>query len=459
MVEGKFDLNMEEVLESWEPSDAVREIIANALDEHVLSESKEPEIYKQDNTWYVRDFGRGLKYEHLTQSENQEKLNNPDKVIGKFGVGLKDSLATLHRHGVNVKINSPHGAFEVTESPKSGFEDISTLHVKVSEPEKDIEGTEVVLDGILDEDMKDAKSNFLKYADAKLVESTPYGEVYRDWNDSSCIYVTGLKVAEEDEFLYSYNISNTTKKIRDALNRERSNVGRTAYTPRVKKILKSCESSDVFRQLTENLQNLSDGNACEELSWKPVQLRAVKIMNAMDDVVFVTADERTQNTDIIEDAESEVGDTLTIPSNLRQKMKGEKDINGDKLKNLDAYKKERQDSFEFSFVNEEELTPEERDVWNLKSDIFELISKPDGYEVLVSEQIRPSSKTGATGLHQGSENRIIIRRDVLKDEKDFIGTLLHEVAHATSGHIDQTREFETELTDYLGELGYLATKN
>ena len=31
--------------------------------------------------------GRGLKYEHLTQNENQEKLKNPTKVIGKFGVG------------------------------------------------------------------------------------------------------------------------------------------------------------------------------------------------------------------------------------------------------------------------------------------------------------------------------------------------------------------------------------
>ena len=43
-----------------------------------------------EGVWHIRDFGRGLKYEHLTQNESQEKLQNPGRVIGKFGVGLKD---------------------------------------------------------------------------------------------------------------------------------------------------------------------------------------------------------------------------------------------------------------------------------------------------------------------------------------------------------------------------------
>jgi hypothetical protein len=136
MVKGKFDLNMEDVLEAWEPSDAIREIIANALDEMILSDTKEPDIYKQNDKWYIRDYGRGLGYENLTQSEDEEKLNNPDKVIGKFGVGLKDSLATLHRNGIDVKIHSNHGYFTIEKAPKSGFEDISTIHVNVSEPKK-----------------------------------------------------------------------------------------------------------------------------------------------------------------------------------------------------------------------------------------------------------------------------------------------------------------------------------
>ena len=82
----KFDLNIEEVLEDWEVYHALREIISNALDEQILSKTKDMEITKDGDRIKIRDFGRGLKYEHLTQNEDQEKLKNPGLVIGKFGV-------------------------------------------------------------------------------------------------------------------------------------------------------------------------------------------------------------------------------------------------------------------------------------------------------------------------------------------------------------------------------------
>ena len=43
-----FDLNIEQVLENWSKADALREIIANALDEQVLSNTKTIDIYKDD---------------------------------------------------------------------------------------------------------------------------------------------------------------------------------------------------------------------------------------------------------------------------------------------------------------------------------------------------------------------------------------------------------------------------
>ena len=87
----KFDLNIEKILENWEIHHAIREIIANALDEQFLTKTNEVKIFKTGNSWIIRDFGRGLKYTHLTQNENQEKLNSTS-VIGKFGIGLKDAL-------------------------------------------------------------------------------------------------------------------------------------------------------------------------------------------------------------------------------------------------------------------------------------------------------------------------------------------------------------------------------
>lgn len=87
----EFDLNIEKILESWEIYHAVREIIANALDEQVLSQTSDIQIVKMTDGWHIIDFGRGLNYHHLTQNESEEKINN-DKLIGRFGVGLKTLL-------------------------------------------------------------------------------------------------------------------------------------------------------------------------------------------------------------------------------------------------------------------------------------------------------------------------------------------------------------------------------
>ena len=69
----------------------------------------------------TRDFGRGLQIEHFTLNENQEKLNAPYVVIGKFGVGLKDALATFHRKGIVVLIISSFG--------KTSFYNIFSSHI------------------------------------------------------------------------------------------------------------------------------------------------------------------------------------------------------------------------------------------------------------------------------------------------------------------------------------------
>lgn len=90
------DLNSEKVLDGWSVSHAVRELIANALDEHVLSRTPPIEISKRVETeWRIRDFGRGFRHTHLTQNENPEKRRHEGEVIGRFGVGLQDALAVL----------------------------------------------------------------------------------------------------------------------------------------------------------------------------------------------------------------------------------------------------------------------------------------------------------------------------------------------------------------------------
>ena len=115
-------------MENWTVAHAIREIIANALDEQVITGTKAIEIYQDaGGVWHIRDFGRGIQYQHLTQNENEEKQMNMH-LIGKFGVGLKDALATFNRHDIEVAITSRYGYITIGQSAKHGFSDITTLH-------------------------------------------------------------------------------------------------------------------------------------------------------------------------------------------------------------------------------------------------------------------------------------------------------------------------------------------
>jgi hypothetical protein len=61
----EFDLNIERVLENWTAAHALREIIANALDEHALTGSAEPTIYKDGNgAWHIRAAPRNCPSSH-----------------------------------------------------------------------------------------------------------------------------------------------------------------------------------------------------------------------------------------------------------------------------------------------------------------------------------------------------------------------------------------------------------
>jgi hypothetical protein len=153
-----FDLNVEKVLEHWSVAFAIRELIANALDEQALTRTREPAIFKDDaGYWHIADAGRGIRYEHLTQNENAEKRSHP-AVIGQFGMGLKDALAVFDRRGAGVAIYSPHAVITTGRRPKEGFPDVVTLHALVAPPADPRQvGSHIVLSGVTDEDVEEAR--------------------------------------------------------------------------------------------------------------------------------------------------------------------------------------------------------------------------------------------------------------------------------------------------------------
>lgn len=453
----EFDLNIEKILENWEVYHAIREIIANALDEQILTNTKDISIYKSnDGWWHIIDFGRGLNYHHLTQNENEEKLTN-DKLIGRFGVGLKDALATLYRHGIKVQIISKYGIITLKEASKSGFDDIITLHAQIAPPQNpNMVGTDFCLLGCNVDDIEKAKSLFLTISGKNILEKNAYGEVIENSTNTADIYINGVKVAEESNFLFSYNITSLTAQLKKALNRERTNVGRSAYTGRIKDILKACSSEKVIDALVEDLQQFGSGNRHDELSWNDIAMHASIKMNQLHkDTTFVTTSDLQNKPSLIDEMQRSGYNPVVVPDNIISKME---DYNtgaksGETLTTANQYIKDEKERFVPVEIDINALTVYEKEVYNITDSILKLIGgKPKNVKkIVIVEKIYESELFNETlGLWIAGENKILIKRKQLKSLEQYAGTLLHECAHAISGADDVSRDFELKLTEIIG---------
>lgn len=443
-----FDLNIEQVLEHWEPEHAVREIIANALDEQILTNSKEIKIYKTGNDWHIRDYGRGIQYSHFTQNENKEKIESPS-LIGKFGVGLKDALAVFYRKGIQIKIDSKYAHITLKKANKAGFE-IETLHALFDvAKDTNMVGTDFVISGISDDAINKAKAMFLCFnQNAKLLENTSYGQVYSCGDSIPIIYINGVQVAIEDNFLFSYNITNINSKIKKALNRERTNVGRTAYSETVKNILRQCKSESVLLTLMDDLKNTMSGTNCVESGWVDIANYAAVTLNKSNNVVFMTPYKRANLTnkevEILNQSEKTL---IMVTDNVYSKI--EETVN-----TFETIYKEYSDTFNYKFVSYESLTPAENKVFNLKENIISFLKRHNykyGAQIKISETIKVDKYGMMTnGICIYEQNTIVVKRSVLKDESEYLGVLLHEFAHYQHRYPDNSRDFENELTKMLG---------
>jgi hypothetical protein len=454
-----FDLNIEKILEGWEVKHAIREVIANALDEQALSNTQDITISAdRSGNWHIRDFGRGIRYENLTQNESPEKLKKVGKVIGKFGVGLKDALATLNRRSILVHIRSPHCDISLVEAAKYGFEDVITLQAVVGPPSSsEIAGTDFELQGVSAADINAAKDFFLRFSGERVLDSTSHGQILEKATGRDArIYVSGLLVAQEERFAFSYNITSLTAAMRRALNRERTNVGRTAYTDRVKSMLLASQSEEVAQVLASDLSNIERGTQHDEVTWTEVAVHACQILNARKRVLFVTAAELGAARDSIDHAAQDGYHVIAIPDNVRRSLVGLKDVQGNPVRDLSVYQAEWNSSFEFKFVSRDGLTRPERKIFDCWQRIVKLVGGLPAQvrEVKISETMRPDFGTGreCQGLWEAEKRRIIIKRSELATINSFAGTLLHEITHANSGCADVSREFENALTEVIGQL-------
>jgi hypothetical protein len=179
-------------------------------------------------------------------------------------------------------------------------------------------------------------------------------------------------------------------------------------------------------------------------------------MNAEKDVVFTTVEEQREKRDLLDHARQDGYAVVTVPENIRDELRSVSDVEGNEIRDIDVYETEYEESFEYEWVDEEDLSEQERAVWRLRHEILDLLDDPPQVEeIRISETMRITGGDDwkTRGTWQPLEQRIVLHRPVLQDPTAFAATLLHEIAHPKSGNSpDQTREFERALTDLLGEV-------
>lgn len=454
-----FDLNIETVLDNWSVSDALREIIANALDEMVISDTKPIEIMPYPNKkgyYIIRDFGRGLKYTHLTQNESLEK-NSTEGVIGKFGVGLKDAFGVLYRNNADVKAQSKYGRISLSMKEKVGFDDITTLNAIVHTPVKPMVGTIFAVEAS-DEDIQTAKDMFLYFRNANVLDKSSDGEIIEKDNsrDISYIYVNGVKVAEEENFLFDYNITSLSSSLKKAINRERTNVGRSAYSDSVKKMLLNSSSEKVINALITDVKNFEAGTQSDDAKRLDVQSHALKLYNASNDIVIISASEsKNMGQDEVELLHSSLREVVIVSDKLYNAVKDTVDYNGNVIADINVVSDEKEAAYEYKRIDESLLMKDERDILAYKDKILKLYNMRKYLDrIFISNEINSSlANLDTRGVYLPADDVIYIKRDVLKDKKEFIEVLSHELGHALNKHGDNTRAFELDLGYFIGLLG------
>jgi hypothetical protein len=288
----KLDLNIgKSCLDNWEICHAIRELIANAVDEHIHCDIKKTiEIIQDNNNFQIIDFGRGLQQRDFIQQTNKSKITD-NKYIGQFGIGLKDSLGVLCKNNIKVNILTNRYKFKPVYHEKTGLLN-ETLHIEVYDNNNgDVkDGTKIVLFNIEKKDMDLAKNYFLNYTTLKhsiLYEST---ESIYEFDKKQFIFVNGMKTCETSTATYfSYDIKKT-KDIMKSLNRDRDDKEFGLFKDDIRNILQNINlfnERKIKNNFLEKIINILSKKDLKEFEQIDVIRKILKQLNDQNKYVFV----------------------------------------------------------------------------------------------------------------------------------------------------------------------------
>lgn len=288
-----IDLNIgTQCLENWENHHAIRELIANALDEHIISKITQPiSINHSRNKCEIIDYGAGITKSSFIIQSNSNKLSN-EKLIGQFGFGMKDAIAVLCKNDIDIKIYTKDFIFTPSYTQRANTSDI-TLHITFianNNYDDDEEyGTKIVLNNIKKTDIEKAKDYFIDFTTIKF--DNIYSDIIMKFNDKSqYIFVNKFRVCKTKKNTYfSYNIKKT-KDVMKFFNRDRGEKDYASFRKIITMILKDIDIySDKYstEQLRNEIKKILSNDNLLEFNQIDVIRNILSQLNQSDEYIFV----------------------------------------------------------------------------------------------------------------------------------------------------------------------------
>ena len=265
--------------------DALCEFYANAIDEHNRLEIDVNDIVVkyENNNVIIIDYGEGVESSDIKLEQNEMKRNNMS-MNGQFGMGIIQALAISYSHEKKVKICTKKNIFTFDYN-KTDVGD--SLHIFRKRNQNHVNyGTKIIIYDIDTMIYNKFRNRFINLIDNKEILYNENNSLICILPSTQCIFVNGMKVFEDTEYHFSYNIVKN-EKIMKALNCERKQIELTNFTKSIQDLLKRVTINNVMLEKIINIFQHNTYQLLAEFQYKDVIKHILNEINDMEKYVFI----------------------------------------------------------------------------------------------------------------------------------------------------------------------------
>ncbi len=411
---------------NWTVQDAIRELIANALDT-----GTKVSIGVKDGEGFIIDKGTGIEKKHLLFGSSDKN----DSQIGQFGEGLKMASLVLARNKRSLRLITKGFEYRAKIERDTEFDsDVLVLYLKKS---KKRIGTEIYFE-CSEKEMENTKNLFLEFNKKfKQIDNGIY-------SPGGYIFVNGVML-EKTNTLYSYNLTDAKK----CLSRDRKSLNIDMAKLEISTIIGMCRNESFIADFLkdqdyyhfEQSLNIAISSFAKSI-WKKVMQKIFPkhCIPTYTEYDLAAKDRGYTLLGDITETQRQILQQLGMPySNVVAVLRGDEKI-----------VKKRCSVKDLSEVGKRRWKTAIRKFKKLYGE--EVAKKVEIVEEFNYDEI----STDTLGYYNERNDTVYILKELIEDEcypfATLMGTLIHEHVHRISGAPDRTREFENALSEELGRL-------